>query len=822
MSKTDKDVNGVSSLRINDAISIRLLEEVPVPLVLLDREGKILFLNRAMEGLSGYSLPDVSGESFVSTFIPERERAKEREIIESLVWLQQPVTHDSVLLTKGGYETLQEWSAICLPDSLGRASAVALVARSERKVSDSADPLTGSGDFLEFVLENLNVGLVVIDRDWKIVRVCGNLKNQFRQAVGRLCYESLASSDSVCQDCPAKLIFENYKQVQEGRRKVLLHRAEVDNATETWPTRYGYSKVIALPITDNGGELVEIAELTIGNKDEKLLQEWLRIAQESLNAFLSHSPDGILIADPITLSVIDANEQACQMLSANKQSLRGFTASEIFPSEWRSEFKRLVSEKLLKNGDKFQASTFVAKPRGDTIPIELLVVLMESNGTKRVQMLLRDLSRERYVQGQLKSQASLLHNVNDAIISTDMNETLLFLNKKAEGLYGWKAEEAICRSLYDVIKYEFTNSAQEQEFRESLETQGFWAGDVIHHHKDGRAISISTSVSVVSDNDTPTGLVMVNRDITDTQRSQAELKRKADEMVALYEIGQAISTHLSLKDVLSVVHAQVSRLMRARNFYIALYDPAREEVAFPIYIDELVRKDGTSRKAGKGYTEYVINVGKPVLLTDEVEQQMAEAGYVGLGPRALSWLGVPLRFRQRTIGMMAVQSYTKAELYDNEDIWILSTIADQAAIAIENARMFEQVRLSEERYRSILENMSEGYLVIQDGRLVFANRAFIEFSSYAKHELVGKELTHILSRESQEVMECLLRRRAIGTDEEIMSTLTMVSREGKEIQFQCNFRSLSYDGAPALIGICPKCSIHAQEWSENPPAIVEK
>ena len=80
MGNTDKKVEKGSSLTMNDNVSIKLLEDVPIPLLLLDREGNIVFLNKAMEGLSGYSLAEVNGASFLSTFIPERERAKEKEI----------------------------------------------------------------------------------------------------------------------------------------------------------------------------------------------------------------------------------------------------------------------------------------------------------------------------------------------------------------------------------------------------------------------------------------------------------------------------------------------------------------------------------------------------------------------------------------------------------------------------------------------------------------------------------------------------------------------------------------------------------------------
>jgi PAS domain S-box-containing protein len=406
---------------------------------------------------------------------------------------------------------------------------------------------------------------------------------------------------------------------------------------------------------------------------EKLLQEELDATKESLNTVLSHSPDGILIVDAVTDEILDANGQACDMVRTQKNMLLGAKSSEIFTTDWQSEYKDLLGRKLLKNGDYFQMSALVARPGGHRLPVELLAALVETNGIRRVQMILRDVSKERRIQGQLRSQASLLQNVNDAIISVDMNETVLFLNTKAESVYGLDAEDAICRSLYDVTKYEFLSFTHEQEFRHAIKENGFWRGEVIHYHKDGHPINIDTSVSVVKDDEgRPNCLVMVNRDITARKEAERKLERRGDEMTALYEIGQAISTLLNLKDALSIIHTQIARLMRARNFYIALYDAAKDEIYFPIYVDEMVCKDGTSRKAAKGYTEYVIQTGRPLLLGKETEEQMERDGYKGIGPQAMSWLGVPLRLRQRGIGMMAVQSYIRAGLYTEDDVRILS------------------------------------------------------------------------------------------------------------------------------------------------------
>jgi PAS domain S-box-containing protein len=537
---------------------------------------------------------------------------------------------------------------------------------------------------------------------------------------------------------------------------------------------------------------------------ERLLQEELDTTKESLNALLTHSTDGILIVDAATDEIIDANGQACNMLHTQANMLVGTKSCEVFPAEWQPDYKRHVSRRLLNNQDDFQMSTLVATQGGNRLPVELLAALVETNGTRRVQMILRDVSKDRRIQGQLRSQTSLLQNVNDAIISVDMNEIVLLLNKKAESVYGLNAEDAICRSLHDVTRYEFLDPAHEQEFRRAIKEKGFWRGEVIHYHKDGHPLNIDTSVSLVTDCECkPTGFVMVNRDITARKEAERKLKRRGDEMAALYEIGQAISTHLNLKDVLSVIHTQVGSLMRTRNFYIALYDAPKDEIHFPIYVDEMVSKGGTSRKAGRGYTEYVIQTGRPLLLSKKTEEQMEGDGFKGIGPQAVSWLGVPLRLRQTVIGMMAVQSYNRSGLYTDDDVRILSAISNQAAIAIENARMFEQVRTSEEMYRNLVESMNEGYVVLQEEKIAFVNKAFADLLSYDKEELVGREFSELLPSKSRVVMEGLCQRDLTRPEEEVLSELTLLSRDGGQLKLRFEFKSLVYNGAPALVGICP-------------------
>jgi len=541
----------------------------------------------------------------------------------------------------------------------------------------------------------------------------------------------------------------------------------------------------------------------MATEEQRTVEERLKIAEESLNSLLSHSLDGIMFVNPATDSILDANGRVCDMLDEEKSALVGTRASDVFMPDSRAKFGKLLTQTLVKNGDHFSMTAYVGKGSSRGLPVELLAIMVDTNGSRRLHLILRDVSHEHHIQGQLRSQVSLLQNVNDAIMSVDVNQTVLFMNKKAESVYGLKAEEAICRPLYDVVRYEFLSRAQEEEATRSVEKDGYWRGEVIHHNRDGRPMSIDSSVSVVRDDEgRPSCVVIVNRDITARKESERQLKRRGDEMAALYEIGRALSRHLSLNDVLSVINTQVCRLMSARNFYIALYDPDRDEVFFPVYVDELVRKDGTSRKAGKGYTEYVIHKGKPLLLSKEIEEQMVRDGYQGIGPQAVSWLGVPLNSGQNAIGMMAVQSYSRCDLFGEDDVRILSAIGDQAAVAIENARMFERVRNSEEVYRNLIESMSDGYMLVQDGRISLVNQSLAECLSYSKEELVGQALRSVLSPESVHTVNALEKKPLEPGQYWSTHTIELMSKQGQRVELEFDLRNMSYEGAPAVVGIC--------------------
>jgi PAS domain S-box-containing protein len=172
---------------------------------------------------------------------------------------------------------------------------------------------------------------------------------------------------------------------------------------------------------------------------------------------------------------------------------------------------------------------------------------------------------------------------------------------------------------------------------------------------------------------------------------QTELR--AEEMAALNDLGRVLASRISLDQVLDEVYRGISRLLDATNFYVALYDPEKNENSFPLNVTEsVVDRQITHLPADKGITGQIIQSKQSILIKSNVVGWMAEHGIESVGEPAKSWLGVPLLIGEQIIGALAVQSYTEANYYDEHDQFMLSAIANQASIAIQNARLFEETR----------------------------------------------------------------------------------------------------------------------------------
>ncbi|MEW6365499.1 MAG: PAS domain S-box protein [Acidobacteriota bacterium] len=234
-------------------------------------------------------------------------------------------------------------------------------------------------------------------------------------------------------------------------------------------------------------------------------------------------------------------------------------------------------------------------------------------------------------------------------------------------------------------------------------------------------------------------VVLVVRDVT-------EAKRKLRTIKAISEIGHAMNRSRDLQQLLGLIHEQVTTLMRARNFYIALMDPRTQTVSFPYFVDQF---DATPepRQAKRGLTEYIMRTGQSLLWTPERAAELEGNGEVEvIGTLPSSWLGVPLRVVDRTVGAMVVQDYEQQGAYSEGDRVLLETLASPAALAIERQVAEDALRRSETRYRLLYENTLSGVSIsTPDGRLIACNPALIRMYKFDAEEEMLRLPPHALS-----------------------------------------------------------------------------
>ncbi len=177
---------------------------------------------------------------------------------------------------------------------------------------------------------------------------------------------------------------------------------------------------------------------------------------------------------------------------------------------------------------------------------------------------------------------------------------------------------------------------------------------------------------------------------------QAKHQRAQQVQNALYRIADAASAVQDMEKFYAAMHNIVGELMYAENFYITLYDEARDMINFPFYVDEHDDGDRPSphkwhkmgRDEARGFTAYVLRSGQPLLAHRGKSEELIQSGEVELlGHLPESWLGVPLKADGRAIGVVVVQSYNQEVRHSEEDKDLLIFVAQHIATALERARL---------------------------------------------------------------------------------------------------------------------------------------
>ena len=296
---------------------------------------------------------------------------------------------------------------------------------------------------------------------------------------------------------------------------------------------------------------------------------------------------------------------------------------------------------------------------------------------------------------------SILDNIEDGYYEVDTAGNFAFVNPALVRMLGRPANELIginnrlymppegAKAVFQTYNRVFRTGIPEQTFDWELV------------RPDGTRRSVEVSASLIKADGSIKGFRGTVRDVTARKRAEEMILRRNEELTTLNQIGQALSRLAEPPEILELVFTMIGRVLDNRNLYIALYDEASQSISFPVYTINGERVTRPSRALGNGLTEYVIRTHAPLFLPRDFLATLAERGIDSLGKPAQCFLAVPMGVVEKVIGVIAVQDYEKENVYDARHLELLTTIAAQAAIALENTRLFAETTERAERQAAL-------------------------------------------------------------------------------------------------------------------------
>ena len=185
------------------------------------------------------------------------------------------------------------------------------------------------------------------------------------------------------------------------------------------------------------------------------------------------------------------------------------------------------------------------------------------------------------------------------------------------------------------------------------------------------------------------GVAIANARLFDeTQRLLKETEDRAAELGAISNVSQALIAESDLENTIQLIGRQMQEIFNADIVYVALLDPATKLIHFPYQHGESF----TTLSLGEGLTSKIIESGEPLLINQDVAERSIQIGATAVGKDALSYLGVPIKTTQGTMGVISVQSTTREGMFTQNSLRLLSTIAASAGAALHNAQLFSELR----------------------------------------------------------------------------------------------------------------------------------
>jgi PAS domain S-box-containing protein len=429
------------------------------------------------------------------------------------------------------------------------------------------------------------------------------------------------------------------------------------------------------------------------------------------------TPDGaITLANPALVAMLGFS-------SADELLARNLEAEGFEPSYSRRQFiERIEREGMVRGVEAVWT-------RRDGTPLvvrESARAIRDSKGnTLFYDGTVEDVTERRQAQDALAESEvryrELVKNLNDVIFTLDIDGTITYVSPPVRQVAGYAPEELVGHPFREIIDPDDLTGL-DRRFREILQDR-IEPWEFRYRTKDGQVRWARTSSRPLYEGERPIGITGVLSDITPRKQAELSRDRLLQRFVTLNHVALALGQLAQLPAILRTLHDEVRTLLDADGFFVSRYAKDSGLITALFAVDEGRELDVSTfppvplAPEGRGMQSQVLRTGKPLNVPDwlEGERRMqtvhhikADGTFTPPPPETerenctKSALLVPMMYMGKPIGVLQVQS-NQLEAYTDEDVDLLTGLANVAAVSVQNALLIEEAKDASNQLRLSLE-----------------------------------------------------------------------------------------------------------------------
>jgi adenylate cyclase len=278
------------------------------------------------------------------------------------------------------------------------------------------------------------------------------------------------------------------------------------------------------------------------------------------------------------------------------------------------------------------------------------------------------------------------------------------------------------------------------------------------------------------------GLTNLEKALTRIGEKIQSFEAEHSDMIALVDVSRVVNSTLELDEVLRIVMDNIVRLTRAERGFLMLRENGGQMVTRVARNWGMESIDASELTVSRTIVQRVIDTGEAIMTTNAQEDQrfVGQASIVAFNLRSI--ICVPLKVKNDLIGVIYADNRIRTGIFAEADRDLLVAFSNQAAAAIDNARLFTSLRQTLAEVTGLKNLMDNVFASIASGvitadvqdQITLCNRAAESILGHTAKDIIGHDLDEILASISKEIQPCLIEVRQTNkliTDLEISHTL---------------------------------------------------